>query len=220
MACTNCESDEILYHAKIHPEQYTDSLKDGQLHQLHQSLLHICTVAVETLADSTAFPKEWLMKHRWGKGKQDNKLPNGAKIIFLTVGGRTSAVVPSVQKKTGPVAGDVQSPTKTAEDDVTSNGVKKDEASDDEDGRSGSKNARASKAAGTKAKASKSTGRVPSKKASAQETLASANPAGWSKRKPEDHVDNDGASRKVGKGTESVDTSGRRRSARVSGKGT
>ena len=35
-------------------------------------------------------------------------MPNGAKIIFLTVGGRTSAVIPSVQKKTGPVAGDVE----------------------------------------------------------------------------------------------------------------
>jgi formamidopyrimidine-DNA glycosylase len=48
------------------------------------------------------------MKHRWNKGKKDsNVLPNGEKIIHLKVGGRTSAVVPSVQKKTGPVAGDV-----------------------------------------------------------------------------------------------------------------
>ena len=31
-------------------------------------------------------------------------LPNGEKIAILTVGGRTSAVIPSVQKKTGPVA--------------------------------------------------------------------------------------------------------------------
>ena len=42
-----------------------------------------------------------LMEHRWNKGKGESKLPNGEKIIFLTVGGRTSAVVPSVQKKTG-----------------------------------------------------------------------------------------------------------------------
>ena len=42
-----------------------------------------------------------LMEHRWKKGKGESKLPNGEKIIFLTVGGRTSAVVPSVQKKTG-----------------------------------------------------------------------------------------------------------------------
>ncbi len=49
------------------------------------------------------------MRYRWGKGKKDqNKLPNGEKIVFVKVGGRTSAVVPSVQKKTGPVAGDVK----------------------------------------------------------------------------------------------------------------
>ena len=48
------------------------------------------------------------MKYRWSKGKKDkNTLPNGNKIIFLTVGGRTSAVVPEVQKKTGPVSADI-----------------------------------------------------------------------------------------------------------------
>ena len=34
-------------------------------------------------------------------------MPNGMKITFLTVGGRTSAVVPEVQKKTGPVSADM-----------------------------------------------------------------------------------------------------------------
>jgi len=104
----NWVGDEVLYNAKIHTEQYSNTLSDAQLDQLHTSLLHVCSVAVETLADSSKFPDDWLMKHRWGKGKKDqNTLPNGEKIVFLKVGGRTSAVVPSVQKKTGPVAGDV-----------------------------------------------------------------------------------------------------------------
>jgi formamidopyrimidine-DNA glycosylase len=42
------------------------------------------------------------MKHR-----KAGKLPTGEKITLLKVGGRTSAVVPSLQKKTGAVAGDV-----------------------------------------------------------------------------------------------------------------
>ena len=65
---------------------------------------------METKADSSKFPETWLFKHRWGKGKKDspNRLPNGEKIVFLTVGGRTSAVIPSVQKKTGPVKADVK----------------------------------------------------------------------------------------------------------------
>jgi hypothetical protein len=48
------------------------------------------------------------MRHR-----KAGKLPTGEKIILLKVGGRTSAVVPSLQKKTGAVAGDVdEKPTK------------------------------------------------------------------------------------------------------------
>jgi formamidopyrimidine-DNA glycosylase len=99
-----------LYNAKLHPEQYSDTFSSTQLKQLHKSILYVCNTAVDLLADSSKFPEEWLFKHRWGKGKKDSvtALPNGAKITFLTVGGRTSCVVPSVQKKTGAVAGDVK----------------------------------------------------------------------------------------------------------------
>ena len=102
--------DEIMYGAKIHPEQYSNTLSVAQIAQLHKSIHYVCSLSVETLADSSKFPEEWLFKHRWGKGKKDskNQLPNGARIVFMTVGGRTSAVVPSVQKKTGKVAGDVK----------------------------------------------------------------------------------------------------------------
>jgi formamidopyrimidine-DNA glycosylase len=88
------------------------------------------------------------MKHRWNKGKKDaNVLPNGEKIIHLKVGGRTSAVVPSVQKKTGPVAGDVisqdteddsdeeQQPKKKAKKgkkEAVTNGIKKELGAVDE----------------------------------------------------------------------------------------
>ena len=102
----NWVGDEVMYNAKIHPEQYANTLNDDQIAQLHKSIDYICSTSVELLADSEKFPEDWLFKHRWGKGKKNssNTLPNGAKIAFLTVGGRTSAVVPSVQKKTGPVA--------------------------------------------------------------------------------------------------------------------
>ncbi|KAE8453209.1 hypothetical protein EG329_011276 [Mollisiaceae sp. DMI_Dod_QoI] len=106
----NWVGDEILYHAKLHPEQYSDTFSDTQLKQLHDSILHVCQTAVDLLGDSSKFPEEWLFNHRWGKGKKDAPkfLPNGEKITFLTVGGRTSCVVPSVQKKTGAVAGDLK----------------------------------------------------------------------------------------------------------------
>ncbi|KAI9781546.1 MAG: hypothetical protein M1816_002261 [Peltula sp. TS41687] len=104
--CVN--RDEILWNSRIHPEQYTNSLSDEQLHRLHRSLMQVCEIAVSTLADSDQFPEDWLMKYRWGKGKKKNQLPTGEKITYVKVGGRTSAVVPSLQKKTGPVAGDVE----------------------------------------------------------------------------------------------------------------
>jgi len=106
---SNSFSDEILYNAKIHPEQYSNTLSPAQVKQLHKSIHYICNFAVDHLSDSTTFPEEWLFKHRWGKGKKNSPtiLPNGAKFVHLKVGGRTSCVVPSVQKKTGPVAKDV-----------------------------------------------------------------------------------------------------------------
>jgi formamidopyrimidine-DNA glycosylase len=102
----NWVGDEIMYHAKMHPEQYSNTLSDEQIKQLHQSIHYICATAVDLLAESDNYPEDWLFKHRWGKGKKDapKSLPNGEKITFLTVGGRTSAVIPSRQKKTGPVA--------------------------------------------------------------------------------------------------------------------
>ncbi|KAL8721678.1 MAG: hypothetical protein Q9225_001678 [Loekoesia sp. 1 TL-2023] len=105
----NWVGDEVLLDAKIHPEQYSNTLTPAQMKQLHKSILYVCSTAVELLAESDKFPEGWLFKHRWGKGKKDDpqRLPNGEKIKFLTVGGRTSAIVPSVQKKTGEVAADV-----------------------------------------------------------------------------------------------------------------
>ena len=80
--------------------------------------MFVCNTAVDALAESDYFPSDWLMKHRWGKGKKDgSKLPNGAKITFLKVGRRTSAIVPSVQKKTGAVAGDISEDADGGEDE-------------------------------------------------------------------------------------------------------
>ncbi|KAL1792126.1 hypothetical protein ACET3X_009877 [Alternaria dauci] len=100
--------DEVMYQARLHPEQYSNTFSDEQIKRLHDAIMYVCDTAVEANGDSDAFPKDWLMKHRWGKGKKEaQKLPTGEKITFLKVGGRTSAIVPSVQKKTAAVAGDV-----------------------------------------------------------------------------------------------------------------
>ena len=98
-----------MYNAKIHPEQYSNTLLQDRITDLHTSIHYVCQTAVDLLADSEKFPEHWLFKHRWGKGKKNHAsvLPNGDKITFLTVGGRTSAVVPAVQRKTGAVSKDI-----------------------------------------------------------------------------------------------------------------
>ncbi|KAH9060771.1 AtMMH-1 [Lactarius vividus] len=102
----NWVADEVLYHARIHPEQRANSLAENQILALHQQIRHVCTFAVEVNADDTKFPDNWLFKYRWGKGKKVKgddkptlKLPDGrpATIKWITVGGRTSAYVAELQ---------------------------------------------------------------------------------------------------------------------------
>jgi len=115
-----------MYHAKLHPEQYSHTFTPAQLKQLHKSILYVCQTAVDVLADSSKFPDEWLFNHRWGKGKKDAPatLPNGEKIAFLTVGGRTSCICPGIQKKTGAVAGNVKKEAVDADSDSEKSDVK------------------------------------------------------------------------------------------------
>lgn len=110
----NWVGDEVLYHSRLHPEQYCDSFSDEQIHSLFEAIRYVCTLAVEKLGDSDQFPAHWLFNYRWGKGKKDEskRLPNGDRLTFLTVGGRTSCFAPDVQKKTGQVASGVKEEAK------------------------------------------------------------------------------------------------------------
>lgn len=113
----NWVADEILYQARIHPEQYSYTFSSAQIAALHKAMMEVCDTAVEVLSDASQFPETWLMRYRWDKGKKDkNVLPNGDKIVHLKVGGRTSAIVPRLQKKTGKVAGDVDSADEVSRD--------------------------------------------------------------------------------------------------------
>ncbi|OJA17524.1 hypothetical protein AZE42_10089 [Rhizopogon vesiculosus] len=97
----NYLADEILYQAKVHPEQRCNTLHQTQVDALHREVADVCRIAVEANADVDKYPSHWLFKHRWGKGKkaQSMKLPSGepATIKWITVGGRTSAYVTEVQ---------------------------------------------------------------------------------------------------------------------------
>lgn len=57
--------DEILYHARIHPEHRANTLSANQLDKLHFWIAEVCRIAVSVNADDTKFPDDWLFKHRW-----------------------------------------------------------------------------------------------------------------------------------------------------------
>ncbi|KAK7415778.1 hypothetical protein QQZ08_012260 [Neonectria magnoliae] len=99
----NWVADETLYQAKLHPEQYCDEFDDTQIANLYKNIRYVCQTSVDKLGDSDQFPEHWLFNYRWGKGAKGaaTKLPNGEKLAFITVGGRTSCYAPGVQKKTG-----------------------------------------------------------------------------------------------------------------------
>jgi len=102
----NWVGDEVLYQSKLHPEQYCDDFDDTQIKSLYNAICFVCRTSVEKLGDSDQFPEDWLFNYRWGKGAKGSvaQLPNGEKLAFVTVGGRTSCFAPGVQKKNGRIA--------------------------------------------------------------------------------------------------------------------
>lgn len=99
----NWVGDEVLFQARIHPERYCDSLSEGGMRRVYDAVRDVCVTAVDVLGESDKFPKNWLFKHRWGKGGKETgtKGPNGERLAFITVGGRTSCYAPDLQKKGG-----------------------------------------------------------------------------------------------------------------------
>lgn len=93
------------------------SLSAMEKRALHAALKSVLQTAVDCDADSDKYPKGWIFHSRWNKGRRnsrkkkaesvleneekDSALVDGHKVVFKTVGGRTSAFVPALQKKNG-----------------------------------------------------------------------------------------------------------------------
>ncbi len=93
----NWIADEVVYQAGIHPSHPCSALTLAEAGALHSALGTVVRTAVEANADSKKFPPDWLFHFRWVKGSAGAKDAHGHPITFLTVGGRTSAVVAAVQ---------------------------------------------------------------------------------------------------------------------------
>ncbi|MEO8501555.1 MAG: DNA-formamidopyrimidine glycosylase family protein [Vicinamibacteria bacterium] len=93
----NWIADEVLYQAHIRPQRRASELSADEVARLRVTLLRIIRRAVSVDADSDRFPRGWLFHRRWGRVK-GSVTTEGAPIVHDTVGGRTTAWVPSRQR--------------------------------------------------------------------------------------------------------------------------
>ncbi|KAL3808933.1 hypothetical protein ACHAXA_009910 [Cyclostephanos tholiformis] len=96
----NWVADELLYRCRIHPDQTYLNMTEACA--LVDELHHILSMAVTCLDANVDFPDDWLFHRRWRNGFGGNLMAkdvHGRSIKFIQSGGRSSAIVPSIQKK-------------------------------------------------------------------------------------------------------------------------
>jgi formamidopyrimidine-DNA glycosylase len=93
----NWIADEVLYQARIAPGRRAHTLTAAEAGRLRARIRSVMKTAVGARSDSDAFPRTWLFHHRWGKNAEA-RTARGERIRHTTVGGRTTAWVPGVQR--------------------------------------------------------------------------------------------------------------------------
>jgi formamidopyrimidine-DNA glycosylase len=93
----NWIADEVLYQARLDPRRPGRSLSPGEVKRLRERLARILARAVAVEADADLFPRSWLFHRRWGRDPEARTM-RGERIVFDTIGGRTTAWVPSRQR--------------------------------------------------------------------------------------------------------------------------
>jgi len=93
----NWIADEVLYQARLDPRRPASSLSAAEVGRLRARLLAIVRRAVGVGAEDERFPRGWLFHYRWGRDASA-RTAHGERIVHHTIGGRTTAWVPSRQR--------------------------------------------------------------------------------------------------------------------------
>jgi formamidopyrimidine-DNA glycosylase len=93
----NWIADEVLYQARIDPRRRASTLSDAEARRVRSKLKSVVERAVAVDSDSSRYPRTWLFHRRWGKNA-DATTRGGDPIVHITLGGRTTAWVPTVQR--------------------------------------------------------------------------------------------------------------------------
>jgi formamidopyrimidine-DNA glycosylase len=93
----NWIADEVLYQARVDPRRRAGTLTDEEVRRVRAALRRVIEVSVRARNDSERYPRAWLFHDRWGRNPKAYTA-RGEKIRHDTIGGRTTAWVPSVQR--------------------------------------------------------------------------------------------------------------------------
>lgn len=93
----NWIADEVLYQARLDPRRRASSLSDAEIARMRGALKRVIDTSVRLSNDSDRYPRGWLFHRRWGKNPRAVTIA-GARIRHITVGGRTTAWVPDLQR--------------------------------------------------------------------------------------------------------------------------
>jgi formamidopyrimidine-DNA glycosylase len=94
----NVYSDEILFHARIHPEINADRLSERNLSVVYKTMRSVLKKTIRYRADPHRVPKSWLLPHR----EQGAQCPRcGTRIKRLTINQRSAYVCPRCQRRKG-----------------------------------------------------------------------------------------------------------------------
>jgi len=93
----NWIADEVLYQAGIDPRRRAHRLSEAEVRRLRAKIGAVVTTAVRARSDSDRYPRTWLFHDRWGRST-GAVTSRGQRIRYDTIGGRTTAWVPTVQR--------------------------------------------------------------------------------------------------------------------------
>jgi formamidopyrimidine-DNA glycosylase len=93
----NWIADEVLYQARLDPRRRANALRDAEIGRMRAALKRVMDTSVRLSNDSDRYPKGWLFHRRWGKNPRAVTI-RGERIRHITLGGRTTAWVPGVQR--------------------------------------------------------------------------------------------------------------------------
>ena len=93
----NWIADEVLYQARLDPRRRANTLTDAEIARMRGALKRVIDTSVRLSNDSDRYPRGWLFHRRWGKNPRAVTL-TGERIRHITVGGRTTAWVPTRQR--------------------------------------------------------------------------------------------------------------------------